>query len=80
MNKHSFLPMIIATLILCSCAVTQFDRKYKLNKGEDFVINLKTNPSTGYIWTIEQGLSDSIVNLQGEKYIPDESPAVFILI
>ncbi|MGM0530374.1 MAG: protease inhibitor I42 family protein [Bacteroidota bacterium] len=72
MNHSIFL--LIYILLLTSCASIQFDREYKVNKGEEFVINLKTNPSTGYNWMIEEGLSDSLVTLQDEEYVPAENP------
>ncbi|MBS3774205.1 MAG: protease inhibitor I42 family protein [Bacteroidales bacterium] len=74
--KHSIDLLVFAVLLATSsCAGIQFDRQYKVNKGEEFVINLKTNPSTGYTWMIEEGLSDSLVILQGEEYVPDENPS-----
>ncbi|MFP4619791.1 MAG: protease inhibitor I42 family protein [Bacteroidales bacterium] len=67
--------VFIVFLISPSCASIEFDREYKLNQGEQFVINLKTNPSTGYTWKVEEGLSDSVVTLQKEKYVPVENPS-----
>ena len=66
---------LLASLTLFSCAGIQFDREYEINKGEEFVINLKTNPSTGYTWIITQGLADSLITLQGEEYVPEENPS-----
>ncbi len=74
--KHSVIPLLfIVALTMFNCASIQIDREYEINKGEEFVINLKTNPSTGYIWSITQGLSDSLITLQGEEYIPRENPS-----
>ena len=74
--RNFIAPVIFIVLItVFSCASIEFDREYKVNQGEEFVINIKTNPSTGYTWIVEKGLSDSVVTLQGEEYVPDENPS-----
>jgi predicted secreted protein len=65
--------MFILPLTMFGCAGIQFDREYELNKGEEFVINLKTNPATGYTWSITQGLADSVITLHGEEYVPRDN-------
>ncbi|MCF8335722.1 MAG: protease inhibitor I42 family protein [Bacteroidales bacterium] len=73
--KHPIITLFFIVLLsVSSCATIEFDREYEVNKGEEFVINLKTNPSTGYHWAIEEGLSDSIITLQGDEYVPEENP------
>lgn len=69
--KH---PSIYATLLLImatlSCASIKPDRQYTLSQGEEFVITLKTNPSTGYQWMIKEGLAGSGLVLLEENYQP----------
>ena len=74
--KHFVISlMLIVALTMFGCAGIQFDREYELNEGEEFVINLKTNPATGYTWSITQGLADSLITLQAEEYVPRENPS-----
>jgi len=73
--RYSILSSIFIALLVLSCASIRFDREYEVNQGEEFVINMKSNPSTGYTWIIEEGLSDSVVTLQGKEYVPAENPS-----
>ena len=73
--RHPILSIVIVLFAIFSCTGIQFEREYKVNMGEEFVINLKTNPSTGYTWTIEEGFSDSLLTLQDEEYVPMENPS-----
>jgi len=72
-------PILYAALLLImvalSCASVQPDRQYSLSQGEEFVITLKTNPSTGYQWQIEEGLTGSGLVLLEESYQPADRPS-----
>jgi predicted secreted protein len=74
MKKIVFVSALLFLLALIACATVKMDREYEVKKGEDFVINLKSKPSTGYTWMIEKGLSDSIVTLEREEFEPVENP------
>jgi len=62
-------------LLLVSCASIKPDRTYRISQGEEFVIKLKANPSTGYHWEISKGLSDSGLSLLEESYEPAPNPS-----
>lgn len=40
--------------------------------GEEFVITLQSNPSTGYRWTLADSL-DPMLRLQAQTYVPQQS-------
>ena len=68
--------ILIGSILMCSCAVmkpVQESQDYNLKKGDEFVIQMETNPSTGYSWSIEKGLADSVVTLQKDTYLPDKN-------
>ncbi|MBS3808395.1 MAG: protease inhibitor I42 family protein, partial [Bacteroidales bacterium] len=67
------LPLILL-LLLSSCASIKPDRTYNISQGEEFVIKLKANPSTGYQWKIKEGLIDSGLSLMKESYEPEPNP------
>ena len=69
------LPLILfLLLILSSCASIKPDRTYSITPGEEFVIHLKANPSTGYQWKITEGLTESGISLMEESYEPEPNP------
>lgn len=65
---------IVFSLLLASCASVKPDRTYRINQGEEFVIKLKANPSTGYQWKISEGLAESGLSLVEESYEPAPNP------
>ncbi len=68
--------MILTLLVIgmASCASVQPEREYKLSPGEEFVIKLESNPSTGYQWRITKGLEKSGISLMEESYTPKPNP------
>jgi predicted secreted protein len=45
----------------------------RVTAGEEFVVVLGSNPSTGYTWRLAVPLDETIVRLVGSRYQPDES-------
>ncbi len=44
---------------------------FKLRKGDEIVIHLKGNRTTGYSWAIEE-VDDNVLELVNDVYIPDK--------
>ncbi|MEE9514677.1 MAG: protease inhibitor I42 family protein [Candidatus Brocadiales bacterium] len=44
---------------------------FKLRKGDEIVIHLKGNRTTGYSWAIEE-VDDNVLGLVNDVYIPDK--------
>jgi inhibitor of cysteine peptidase len=40
--------------------------------GEEFVITLQSNPSTGYRWMLADSLDAGLLRLAGRTYVPDQ--------
>jgi inhibitor of cysteine peptidase len=40
--------------------------------GEELVITLQSNPSTGYRWMLEDSLDAGLLRLAGRTYVPDQ--------
>ena len=74
MKNIVILSTLTFLLSLLACAGIEINRKYEVRKEEEFVINLKSKPSTGYSWMIEEGLSDSVVILEKEEFEPADNP------
>ena len=51
------------------CGLTVTGDKVKAKVGEEFVIRLYSNPSTGFSWRLVEPL-DEMLKLEGHKYIP----------
>jgi len=66
--------LIILILTAASCSTVKPDRTYNISRGEEFVVRLKANPSTGYQWNIQEGLKDSGLSLIEESYEPKPNP------
>ena len=43
----------------------------KTTPGEEFVIKLDANPTTGYEWQLVQSIDDSLVKFVNSHYVPD---------
>ena len=56
----------MATLTLTA---TDNGKSFQLNVGDEIVIHLKENPTTGFRWAIDQA-DDSILSLQGQHPTP----------
>ena len=48
----------------------------KATPGEEFVIKLDTNPTTGYEWQLAKPIDDSKVKLVNSEYVPDNTGLV----
>jgi inhibitor of cysteine peptidase len=48
------------------------DESFQLNVGDEIVIHLKENPTTGFRWAIDQN-DDSILALQSPNFAPSSS-------
>ncbi|HKL37921.1 MAG TPA: protease inhibitor I42 family protein [Bacteroidales bacterium] len=75
MNRPILYATLLLTMVTLSCASVKPDRQYTLSQGEEFVITLKTNPSTGYQWKIEEGLAGSGLVLLEDNYQPADRPS-----
>ena len=80
MKKLLIIPIIVLmTASQCTMSKTvssdqKPDKIYEVNKGEEFTIKLKANPSTGYNWSIVDGYDKSIISFVRESYKPDKVP------
>lgn len=75
MEKLLVYTSLFLILVAPGCASVQPDRQYILSEGDEFIITLEANPSTGYQWKIEEGLSGSGLLLLEESYQPADKPA-----
>jgi inhibitor of cysteine peptidase len=47
-----------------------------VSTGDTFVIELESNPSTGFIWTVSQAPDAAVVTLEGQAYEKPDSSAL----
>ncbi len=79
MTKVSlFLVTLFAALLIAGCggngdsgSHSDPARKIKVEKGDEFVISLKSNPTTGYSW--EETSDSTMVSLLNMDYKEDEA-------
>lgn len=50
----------------------QTTKSETLKVGEEFVVELESNPSTGYDWTVTTKPDDTILGLTGDNYEPSD--------
>jgi inhibitor of cysteine peptidase len=55
---------------------TQAGGDLSVEKGETFVIELASNPSTGFVWTVAQEPDAAIVTLENQIYNKADSTAI----
>jgi inhibitor of cysteine peptidase len=65
--------LLVLTLLLASCSESVFDEStdgttISVRVGETFVVELESNPSTGYTWVIEEQAG---LTLRDETWIGD---------
>ena len=63
---------LLLVIHMATCVATEVDREYNLSKGDVFVIRLVANPSTGYQWSIREGLEKDCLELLDQSYQPAE--------
>ena len=81
------LLLLFVTLLLVACAATKSsmpekavvlikqdkDKMLNVAVGKSFVITLDENPTTGYVWAVEEQ-PESLVLLQSSDYVSDAPP------
>ena len=65
--------LILSLLLLSSC--TQLE-VINARAGENFIITLESNPTTGYSWQLAKPLDEKIVQLVGSEYTPSRTDLV----
>lgn len=75
MKKYPVIALIILTFILSACIPAkppEPDTGPVLDAiaGEEFVVNLASNPTTGYRWALAKPLDHKILNLLKTEYQP----------
>ena len=45
-----------------------------LSQGNQLIVELRANPTTGYMWSVLSGMDAGVMSLVGEDYIGDASP------
>jgi inhibitor of cysteine peptidase len=84
-NQHSlrlvFAPFLLLTLLLTSCGssseveldLNDSGSQVELAKGQDLVIELESNPTTGYGWHVVE-MDEAILKQIGEvEYTPSQT-------
>ena len=51
-------------------AVGDNQKAVSVNKNQEFIIKLVSNPSTGYNWSLKEGYDKAIVGLVGNIFVP----------
>ena len=68
---------ILVFLSLSSYAFAETDddttNMIKAAVGEEFVITLNANSTTGYEWQLANTIDDSLIKFVGSKYVPDKT-------
>ena len=78
-NKASLVLVLVFTVLFIAACGGNGDtgtysdpgRKIKVENGDEFVISLKSNPTTGYTW--EESSESSMVSLVNVDYQQDEA-------
>ncbi len=82
MKKLDLMVLTIACLLMLvtSCAHVQepslkqkrvfsgSETPFVMKVGDEFVLTLESNPSTGYLWRLAEKLDENIVKLAGSEY------------
>lgn len=68
--------MVIGLLFSGSFAFAAENKTVKVKIGQIFTLKLKSNPTTGYIWSLLDLPKDSSVRLVSIKYIPARTDLV----
>jgi predicted secreted protein len=51
-------------------AVGDNQKAVSVNKNQEFIIKLVSNPSTGYTWSLSEGYDKTVVGLIGNVFVP----------
>ena len=49
-------------------------KEFGIGLGEEFVVELSENPTTGYIWTVSEYISPNISLINSKFFLPREDP------
>lgn len=69
----NILFVILILLLLFSFPAYCKEDLIIVNAGDTFKIELKSNPTTGYLWQLARPLDNNIINLVSSQYIPPET-------
>lgn len=70
-NKLNVVAIIVAILTLASCAArknAEYDKSFKVKKGDIFKLKLESNPSTGYSWNFAEPFDSTVINLNKKEF------------
>ena len=78
-------PLLLAAMLFAGCGggdsdgtnggaktYTDSAETIEVKVGDEFVIALDSNATTGYAWQMAEGLDEDVVELVGSEYIMDE--------
>lgn len=81
--KKSKLTIVLIILALVGAGAYLYHTKgpagagiLRLNVGNDFIIMLPSNRTTGYQWQIDRPLDGNMIKQKGFKYVPDDTGRV----
>jgi inhibitor of cysteine peptidase len=70
------LSLICAGVYLHSRPSEKSIKGIRVNVGDDFIIMLKSNRTTGYEWQIDKPLDGNAIGQEGLKYVPSDTGLV----
>lgn len=79
-------PLLVIAVILAGCGggdsdggsedgartYTDSSETIEVKVGDEFIISLESNATTGYAWQLTGELDEDVVELVGSEYIPEE--------
>ena len=65
--------LFLSLFFLSSCTQCEV---INARAGENFIITLESNPTTGYSWQLAKPLDEKIVQLVGSEYVPSKTDLV----
>lgn len=64
------IPLILSDDAICARKHSASSQSITVKKDRNFVIDLKSNPTTGYSWALLKNIDKRFVRIMGSKYIP----------
>lgn len=71
-----------SVFLLCSCrgpvelGINDKGSSIEIKKGDEIIILLESNPTTGYSWILGEEIDTNIVSLTGSKFMQKEKELV----
>lgn len=80
-SKRSVIVMVVLALVIAGVYMYSVSAKgssgtIKVNMGDEFIIMLKANRTTGYGWQIDRALDGNRLEQLGVKYVAEDKGVV----